>query len=509
MNHDNDHDFHQFRGAFDSAMTPDAAFKAKMEKLLQSEKPEEKPQTSTVLASPPKERSATVIPPRRSHPLMVAAAVLTVFAVVVASVWVLSGDVLEGEYGSSPGGIATLPADAPGMPGEDVHLTAEPFPTSGDQHQLFGVYDGMLITRVWEFPEGHPNSQDATVSLIAQNAESGEERWQIEDMELGSVTHADNKLIGIRMDWDTVNEFGQPDRHIVAIELQTGEISWETRIERHQDPAANMINPVVANGHVAMVETNGSVYALDLQTGDPAWNTEVDPGEGWNAQFAVGDGPLQEVTQWIVSVAVWNDQIVIANGDGTVYLLDSTTGDLLNSYSMARDQESRFSLIKLELHPLPDGVIMIRDVANSNENRSEVVALDPETGNESWARELEGQVSIDVAENGTIVVNSHVWKQNSWFLQLIGQSGHSTYQFHWIDAATGDDLLTTDRGKLEAPRVTLTDGTYACNRSEEFVCFDRNGTRHIIDLEPWGDSVIHDGVLYANASDGIFTVELP
>lgn len=512
MTTNNDHDFQQFRGAFDSAMMPDAEFKAKMEKLLKGEiPPESQRRTTSVIASPPTSSSATVVPTRRSHPLAIAAAVFTVFAVVVASVWVLSGDMLKGEYASAPSGIATMPADAPGTPGPDVHLNAERFPSVGEDQQLVVVDENVLVTVVWQHTEDSPDGS-VTNRLMAQDAVSGEVQWELDNTEISHAMISEGKLIGYLYDWTSSDQQDNPKRELVAIDLKTGELLWEqeSRYDAESDRYRQLqIDPIIFNSQVVIAEANGEIRAWDIETGDQVWESTFDPGEGWTTQLSIGEGPTQEVTQRSIAITEWNGQIVIANGDGTVHLLDPESGTVVLTHDLAPLSDGYFVVNQLQLYALPSGVLMVREPSGPAGLRAEILAFDPVSGAIHWEREFDGQLRVDVSNAGTIALNSHVWKEYAWYLRPFGLAGYSTFQFSWIDGETGEDILVTDRGKLEAVQITVTNGEYACTRAEDFVCFDRNGTRHIIDLIPWGDAILGDDAFYVNTEDGLFTVTLP
>lgn len=528
MTQNNDHDFQQFRGAFDDAMIPDAAFKAKMEKLLQSEKPVEPERTSTVLASPSKKQSKTVLPPRRSHPLMIAVAILMVFSVAIASVWVLSGDVLQGEYASAPSGIATLPADAPGMPDEDVYLTAKPFLNWHEGDQLLGVYDDVLLSSRWAgetrqddivtfLNESGESSGPAYVhptTLTARDAATGEILWEQTYEDLRVVGVHDGRIIALQNEWNEADNSALIDQHIAVFDLETGELTSSQPTDYvPQNPRQGMASPVVTGDHIVLATEDGTARGWSIDSGERVWETDFDAGDGWKTNISYGDGPVEEVTMRAVATTDWKDQVVIVNGDGTVILLDSSTGKPIAEHEGAPLPVDNAHVVNLELHSMANGVLIVRDVMGVGIVH-ETIAVDPAAGEVLWHRNLDGQARVDLefqSENGSIALNDHDWKQYPDFLRFFGLNGYSTFQFTWLDGATGEVILETKRGKLEAPPVTLTDGNYACTRTErtEIICFDRLGTRHILDIEPRGDPILVYGVLYILTEDGLYRAELP
>lgn len=521
MNQNNDHDFRQFKGAFDDAMIPDDAFKAKMERLLQAEAPAVQSTRSTVLASPSKQSSSAPIPGRRSHPLTVAAAVLTVFAVVAASMWVLSGSVLEGEYASAPSGIPTMPADAPGTPGPDVELTAEKVPWLDSNKQLVGVYGDILITQEW-MNEGdqtvinpNPGSEPVTPPasmLTAIDTTSGDQIWQIENADIGSLVYSGSTLFGYRYDWTSADRSLEPAISLVAMDSETGDELWSVVMEADlNNPFSAPFTPIVVEGSVVTVFENGVVSARNAQTGESVWETTIDPGEGWLVNVGTGDGETKEVTQYAVNAVVWEDQVIIVNGDGLVHMLEPTTGEINHTLKLELDLSSMDRWIGLQLAATPSGVLMVTDTFGPDGSRYGMLTFNPETGEILWQREFNGHMEVDVSEQGNIAANEHIWKDYPVYLRPFGLAGYSTFQFYWIDGETGEDILVTERGKLETSQITLTDGEYACTRTAqtEIICFDQDGTRHILSVEIRGYPILADGAMYVDTPDGMYRVVLP
>lgn len=506
MTHSNDHDFQQFRGAFDNAMTPDAAFMAKMERLLQSEKPIDAERTSTVLASPPRETRGSVVPPRRSHPLMVAAAVLTVIAVTIASVWVLSGDVLEGEYANAPSGIATLPADAPGMPGEDVQLESELLIHREDGSYIIGVFDGVIYT-THNGPDTESNEDLSTSFVTATDAETGDQLWQIEGFSLWELRAADGVLVSYGSVFVTPVNSAEglpggeqyPKTTIVALNAETGELLWEQ--EQPEEAMLRMMNYnlVTLGGTVMVVSPEGSISALDLHTGDSVWESMFDPGEGWPTEIQRGSATIS-TQMYSFSITEWQEDIAIANSDGLVQVLDGDTGEHLNSHQIPGANSPGY----ISLNPLPNGLLL-----TSGGGSYQMVAFDPETGDVFWEREFDGDITVEVSPNGNIAVNSHIWDSGSFIMRLIGRGGHSTHQFLWIDGMTGEDVLTTERGRVDNPVFMTTDDVYMCMRATEFVCYDASGTRYVLEDGPWAYAFLSNGVMYFDGPSGVYRVEMP
>lgn len=506
----NDHDFQQFRGKFDDALIPDTAFKEKMEKLLQSEKPVEPERTSTVLASPPKKQSQTVVPGRRSHPLMIAVAVLMVFSVVVASVWVLSGDVLEDEYASAPSGVATLPADVLLAPGADVQLSGKPLPNAGSGQWLHTANDDdvLIVTHYGSDP-----TPESLPTVAALDATSGSVLWEVEEMDLSQITLYDDLIIGIEYQWESTDPWTNASRFLTAIDLDTGSILWQTKLSEPGDDLDRVptTSPLRVGNTLVIARADGMVHAWNIETGQPEWEHSFGPQDHWKSETIITEDGKEQAVSWMpVATAAWNDQLVITTGDGQVSIVNED-GNLISNASLESLADQSARVFRLETYTMPDGVLVLMGSQSTSRVSTTITAFDPDTGNVTWSREFERELHLDISGDGSIAINSHIWQEYPAFIRIFGLGGYSTFQFMWIDGHAGETILSTDRGKLETAQVTLTDGKYACTRTErnEIVCFDHAGTRHVLEIEPWGDPVLMEGVLYIPTEDGLMKVQLP
>lgn len=523
MTHNNDHDFQQFRGQFDDAMIPDASFKAKMEKLLQSEKPVEADRRSTVLASPPRKQSETVVPGRRSHPLMVAIAVLTVFAVAITSVWVLSGDVLEGEYAGAPSGIATLPADAEGTPGPDVQLTAEQIPAISQVHQYFGMHGGLLIIRgPVALTENQTNpgeaehalSQEPNVNsdvLMAIDPETGESIWEQPYHGFDAVGASNNVLVGTQADWSVSTPDGHPYRKIVALNLTTGEEIW-TSTGSPTNSWSSYPGIVVLDGVVVDTTSSTTMTGYNIHDGSLKWETEYDPGEGWLQQYTSADGETRNEQRYLVATTVWNGTMVIINGDGLVQLIEPESGERTTTHQFDWTEVEITANNNIELHAMDDGVVLFQLMSEKDGLRSRLTAFDPADGTYFWHLDVDGQQFVDAAGNGNVALQSVTWEPSNWFQRLFGDHGDSIRSLTWINGNSGEVRMTTEPGVVnDGSPAAETDGTYACSRTgqAEIICYDTTGTRYILEIEPFYGFDLIDGVLHVPTEEGMFRADLP
>lgn len=510
MTHQDEFDFTQFKGKFDSAMSPDGDFSKRIEQVLERESGKvDQQRKTTVLASPSRTNKDIPVPGRRTHPLTIVASVLVVLAVVVSSIWVLSDASLEGEYGSAPSGIATLPADAELTRGPDVAMSDEfviPFDfTSYSNAYTLAVINGVAYTS-HSGPSTSSEQETHTEVITAWDIDSGAKLWEIEGYSLWNLELSDGVLVTFRsilppIEIRQANEEWWPTTSLIALDAETGEVLWEHELDDSVQSRMWELQFVVINDLVATVGSEGEMVGLDLHTGDERWSTAVDWGEGRETQLYTNesDEPTT-VPMYAVAITVWDGQVAMANGDGQVQVIDTATGEVTAAY----DVGGKSSAGLLHLDPLPQGLLLTHGGETYN-----MTAFDPKTGDVFWDREIDGGIRVEVAENGMIAVNSHIWESGSFIMRLIGRGGHSTHQFHWIDGETGEDVLVTERGRVDAPVFSITNGEYLCTRTEEFLCYDRSGTRYTIEDGPWAEAFFYDGDVYFDRDDGAYRVDLP
>lgn len=510
MTKHNDYDFSQFKGQFDSAMSPDSVFADRMKQMLERESGEANQQRkATVIASPSRTNQVVPTPGRRTHPLTIAASILVVLAVVVSSIWVLSGTQLEGDYGAAPSGVATLTADTDLTPGPDVSLSDElvvPFEANSySSPYTLAVIDGVAYTS-HSSPSTSSEQDIHSEFLRASNIESGEQLWEIEGYSLWNLELSDGVLVAMRsilppIEVRQANEQWWPTTSLIALDAETGEVLWERELADPVQSGMWQHQFVVIDNLVATVEADGNMIGMDLRDGDEKWSTTVNLGVGQETELYTNESDEPTPARlYAVAITAWNGHVAMANGDGLVQLVDVATGELTASHNIG----SGGPFGALQVNALPHG-LLLTDASSGYH----LTAFDPATGDVFWDREFDGDVRVDVASNGTIAVNSHIWESGNFIMRLLGRGGHSTYQFLWINSATGEDVLTTERGRVDGPVFTVTDGEYFCTRTDEFVCYDQAGTRHLITDGPWAEAFVEDGALYFDRADGVYRVDLP
>ena len=180
-------------------------------------------------------------------------------------------------------------------------------------------------------------------TLYALDALTGVERWRFEagDRIVSSPAVAEGRVF-----------FGSDEGLVYALDAATGEEHWHAGLDE-----AIFAAPAVAGGVVYVGSSQAQFAALDAATGEVLWRFES--VFGYKASPAIGpeqvfiasdDGVLrslrradgEEIWTWrtanrstlVSSPLLIGDQLVIVDGDGTLYLLDQETGSVQSQLSL-------------------------------------------------------------------------------------------------------------------------------------------------------------------------------
>ncbi len=224
---------------------------------------------------------------------------------------------------------------------------------------------------------------------------------------------------------------------LLAIEPKTGKIIWS----QHRTPAMGMevagySGPELAFGRVYMGFSDGTATSFDAVSGDERWQPVDLAGE---AEQVLGDVPkyLDVDTTPIATTISSGNIVIFGSYAGGVYGLEAESGVMLWSNTGV------LGVSDLEMWQQPAGV---RDGTKIPAHRLLLVstgttglwALDPETGQEVWRRDLpNGGVSRPVAFDGAVLLNA---------------SQLGTYLLSPIDGSLIDGIHFTD-GASSTPAV--------------------------------------------------------
>ena len=163
------------------------------------------------------------------------------------------------------------------------------------------VYNGTMF---------FPNPSDVVHAIDATN---GELLWQYrrqlpDDLQKFFPTPTTNRNLAI---WDNLIIDTSADDFAYALNAQTGQLAWETKIMEYQKGAQQTSGPIVANGKVISgrgCEPEGGpescvITAHDARTGKELWRTRTIPAPGEPGNESWGNIPFDQrlhVGTWMV-----------------------------------------------------------------------------------------------------------------------------------------------------------------------------------------------------------------
>ncbi|MGV6818954.1 MAG: outer membrane protein assembly factor BamB family protein [Parvularcula sp.] len=153
-----------------------------------------------------------------------------------------------------------------------------------------------------------------------------------------------------------------------ALDMETGEVLWETRM-----PAPVRNPPTAANGQVFVLTTANQIVALDQLTGETQWTYESFEE---NARFLSTGSP-----------AIDGDIVVAPFSSGEVVALDSTTGRLLWTATVARS--SRLNALS-NLNDIAGSPVIDRGGVFAVSHSGQLSAIDGRTGRVAWEASVAG-----------------------------------------------------------------------------------------------------------------------
>ena len=127
---------------------------------------------------------------------------------------------------------------------------------------------------------------------------------------------------------DNVIYFGSDDGNVYAVDATTGHQIWK-RSTNGPVPAT----PAIADGTVYIGSYDGKFYALNAQTGAVKWKFATEGERRFEAKGLHGLLPRNQTIAdpfdvFLSSPVVANGAVYFGSGDGNLYALDATTGDL-------------------------------------------------------------------------------------------------------------------------------------------------------------------------------------
>ena len=211
---------------------------------------------------------------------------------------------------------------------------------------------------------------------------------------------------------DKVLYFGGDDGNVYAVDAETGRQIW-----KRATAGPVSATPAVANGAVYVGSYDGKFYALNAQTGAMKWKFATGGERRFEAKGLHGMQPKNQTMAdpfdvFLSSPVVANGAVYFGSGDGNLYALDASSGELRWKFKTGD-----------VVHASPafaDGVLFFGSWD------SYFYAVDAKTGKEKWRfnNELSWVITSPAVAQGKV---------------FFATSDSSLY--HVVEAATGKPVL--------------------------------------------------------------------
>ncbi len=219
---------------------------------------------------------------------------------------------------------------------------------------------------------------------------------------------------------------------LLALEPKTGKIIWS----QHRTPAMGMevagySGPAVAHGRVYMGFSDGTATAFDAVSGDERWQPVDLAGE---AEQVLGEIPkyLDVDTTPIPTHISAGNVVIFGSYAGGVYALEAESGVMVWSNTGVLGV-SDLELWEQEAVKRGGEEFAARRLLLVSTGTTGLWALDPETGNEVWRRDLPaGGVSRPVPISGAVLMNAS--QLGTYLLSPI--DGSLIDGIHFVDGAS-------------------------------------------------------------------------
>jgi outer membrane protein assembly factor BamB len=121
---------------------------------------------------------------------------------------------------------------------------------------------------------------------------------------------------------------GSTDGYLYAVDVDSGKLKW-----KFETKARVVSSPAVAGGLVYFSSYDGWFYAVNAADGKPKWKFNNGGERRYAAKHIHGALPAGETMPdpfdcYLSSPAVWNGAVYFGSGDGNIYALNASTGEL-------------------------------------------------------------------------------------------------------------------------------------------------------------------------------------
>lgn len=493
----NDRDFTQFTGKFNTAMRPDEEFQRKLQRLMAGEQTTVERKAPRVLASPPRVNVPT--PPASRRPFTVVLSVVAVVAITLVSVWQALPRLDQPQYGAR---IApTMLAETVGTPGADVQLDVT-LVYRVRAAQWAELHGDILLGLTW-------STEANAIELTAYLAATGDELWSTRVPSFTRAVRSGDIIVYSGGSYDdpaphesedtavtyTPEPYKTPPSRftINGVNAYTGEILWETELTRENwDPFAGHF---VHTDGIGIIANSERMAGFDVASGEILWETEFPevtrpaespyPPNYRASNLAVVDGK-------VYAVAYEGDLLSIDPSTGEI-----TVGPMVSEYP-------------------PEGVYLYSGehqiILKSYDGGNITKAFDPMTGDTLWQRDsIRSTGQTVVSPNGSLAVVNISWENPPWWKKIlrIGRD-NSSIQLDWFNP-DGSGVMTfgVKNIKMDGPVSVAFGDDYLCYTLAEYECVDRSGTVYRTGIKNVTNSILDGKTLYVIARDTVYVITLP
>jgi outer membrane protein assembly factor BamB len=254
--------------------------------------------------------------------------------------------------------------------------------------------------------------------------------------------------------------FGGDDGNIYAVDAETGRQIWKRATG---GPAPS--TPAVANGMVYAGSYDGKFYALTTQTGAVKWKFATGGERRFEAKGIHGLEPKNQTMAdqydvFLSSPVVVQGVVYFGSGDGNLYALDATSGELKWKFKTGDVVHSSPALADGVLYfGSWDSYFYAVDAATGKEKWRFHGGEDPlihnQVGFQSSAAVADGVVYVGCRDSNLYALEAATGKekwrfnnQGSWVISSPAVSQGKVYfatsdssLYHVVDAATGKSVL--------------------------------------------------------------------
>lgn len=345
----------------------------------------------------------------------------------------------------------------------------------------------------WRGPEGTGISR-ATSLPVSWTGESDNVRWRTEVPGWGNsspiVSHGRVFVTTGVAEGDTV------DRMVVALDLASGDIVWQTVVQTGERETLHPYNSYAAatpatDGKLIFAHFGQYLAALD-RDGEVVWKREIDPIYVEYSRYGAGSSPI--VYRDLVIVA--QDRELVEKPEGWMAAWDKRTGEPVWRVAWTNSCCSYGTPILVERGGRDELIFA---------HTASVAGYDPATGERLWSYKLEmNQPVPSVVMEGDLlaVFGGGNQVRNGAVLRLSGAGKETTIESLW----------ETNRIVPQTASPVLVDGTlFTVVDVGAIIAYDAaSGNRYWMKRLPRGNyrvsMVAGDGKVYATSSEGVTSV---